>query len=200
MAAIIGLTGGIASGKSTVSSLLKEKGFTVIDADVAARIVVQPGEEAYKKIVETFGKDILLENGEINRPKLGDLVFRDEQKRLQLNAIVHPAVRKQMLLEKEQAIRNGKQTIFLDIPLLFESGLTWMVDKTIAVYVDENIQLQRLMKRNGLDKEAAEIRISAQMPLEEKASKADAVINNNGTITETKKQLEHIIEIWALRP
>ncbi|EHL73116.1 MULTISPECIES: dephospho-CoA kinase [Bacillus] len=200
MAAIIGLTGGIASGKSTVSSLLKEKGFTVIDADVAARIVVQPGEEAYKKIVETFGKDILLENGEINRPKLGDLVFRDEQKRLQLNAIVHPAVRKQMLLEKEQAIRNGKQTIFLDIPLLFESGLTWMVDKTIVVYVDENIQLQRLMKRNGLDKEAAEIRISAQMPLEEKASKADAVINNNGTITETKKQLEHIIEIWALRP
>jgi len=150
--------------------------------------------------VETFGKDILLENGEINRPKLGDLVFRDEQKRLQLNAIVHPAVRKQMLLEKEQAIRNGKQTIFLDIPLLFESGLTWMVDKTIVVYVDENIQLQRLMKRNGLDKEAAEIRISAQMPLEEKASKADAVINNNGTITETKKQLEHIIEIWALRP
>ncbi|MED1490492.1 dephospho-CoA kinase [Bacillus smithii] len=200
MAAIIGLTGGIASGKSTVSSLLKEKGFTVIDADVAARIVVQPGEEAYKKIVETFGKDILLENGEINRPKLGDLVFRDEQKRLQLNSIVHPAVRKQMLLEKEQAIRNGKQTIFLDIPLLFESGLTWMVDKTIVVYVDENIQLQRLMKRNGLDKEAAEIRISAQMPLEEKASKADAVINNNGTITETKKQLEHIIEIWALRP
>ncbi|MGG1291508.1 dephospho-CoA kinase [Bacillus smithii] len=200
MAAIIGLTGGIASGKSTVSSLLKEKGFTVIDADVAARIVVQPGEDAYKKIVETFGKDILLENGEINRPKLGDLVFRDEQKRLQLNSIVHPAVRKQMLLEKEQAIRNGKQTIFLDIPLLFESGLTWMVDKTIVVYVDENIQLQRLMKRNGLDKEAAEIRISAQMPLEEKASKADAVINNNGTITETKKQLEHIIEIWALRP
>ncbi|MEK4875615.1 dephospho-CoA kinase [Bacillus sp. FSL W8-0102] len=200
MAAIIGLTGGIASGKSTVSSLLKEKGFTVIDADVAARIVVQPGEEAYKKIVETFGKDILLENGEINRPKLGDLVFRDEQKRLQLNSIVHPAVRKQMLLEKEQAIRNGKQTIFLDIPLLFESGLTWMVDKTIVVYVDENIQLQRLMKRNGLDKEAAEIRILAQMPLEEKASKADAVINNNGTITETKKQLEHIIEIWALRP
>jgi dephospho-CoA kinase len=105
-----------------------------------------------------------------------------------------------MLLEKEQAIRNGKQTIFLDIPLLFESGLTWMVDKTIVVYVDENIQLQRLMKRNGLDKEAAAIRISAQMPLEEKASKADAVINNNGTITETKKQLEHIIEIWALRP
>lgn len=200
MAAIIGLTGGIASGKSTVSSLLKEKGFTVIDADVAARIVVQPGEEAYKKIVETFGKDILLENGDINRPKLGDLVFRNEQKRLQLNAIVHPAVRKQMLLEKEQAIRNGKKTIFLDIPLLFESGLTWMVDKTIVVYVDENIQLQRLMKRNGLDKEAAEIRISAQMPLEEKASKADAVINNNGTIAETKQQLEHIIEIWGLRP
>ncbi|MEJ9210249.1 dephospho-CoA kinase [Bacillus smithii] len=200
MAAIIGLTGGIASGKSTVSSLLKEKGFTVIDADVAARIVVQPGEEAYKKIVETFGKDILLENGDINRPKLGDLVFRDEEKRLQLNAIVHPAVRKQMLLEKEQAIRNGKQTIFLDIPLLFESGLTWMVDKTIVVYVDGNIQLQRLMKRNGLDKEAAEIRISAQMPLEEKASKADAVINNNGTIAETKQQLEHIIEIWGLRP
>ncbi|MGG4042213.1 dephospho-CoA kinase [Bacillus smithii] len=200
MAAIIGLTGGIASGKSTVSSLLKEKGFTVIDADVAARIVVQPGEDAYKKIVETFGKDILLENGEINRPKLGDLVFRDEQKRLQLNSIVHPAVRKQMLLEKEQAIRNGKQTIFFDIPLLFESGLTWMVDKTIVVYVDENIQLQRLMKRNGLDKEAAEIRISAQMPLEEKASKADAVINNNGTIAETKQQLEHIIEIWGLRP
>jgi dephospho-CoA kinase len=200
MACIIGLTGGIASGKSTVSNLLKEKGFTVIDADVAARMVVQPGEEAYKKIVNAFGKEILLENGEINRPKLGDLVFRNEQKRLQLNSIVHPAVRKQMLLEKEKAIRNGKQTIILDIPLLFESGLTWMVDKTIVVYVDGNIQLQRLMKRNGLDKEAAEIRISAQMSLEEKANKADAVINNNGTIAETKQQLEQIIEIWGLRP
>ncbi|MBE3569285.1 MAG: dephospho-CoA kinase [Bacillales bacterium] len=200
MAHIIGLTGGIASGKSTVSSLLKEKGYTVIDADAAAKIVVQPGEEAYNKIVNAFGKEILLENGEINRRKLGDLVFRNEQKRLQLNSIVHPAVRKQMLLEKEQAIRDGKQTVILDIPLLFESGLTWMVDKTIVVYVDGSIQLERLMKRNGLDKEDAEIRISAQMPLEEKVKKADAVIHNNGTIAETKQQLEQIIEKWGLRP
>lgn len=200
MAVIIGLTGGIASGKSTVSSLFREKGFTVIDADVAARTVVEPGKDAYKKIVNVFGKDILLENGDLNRPKLGDIIFRDKQKRLQLNSIVHPAVRQQLLMEKEQAIRNGKQTIILDIPLLFESGLTWMVDKTIVVFVDGKTQLQRLMKRNGLDKEAAEIRISAQMTLEEKVKKADAVINNNGTIAETKKQLEHIIEEWGLRP
>ncbi|AGT33069.1 dephospho-CoA kinase [Geobacillus genomosp. 3] len=196
MAVTIGLTGGIASGKSTVSAMMRELGLPVIDADEAARAVVEPGEEAYRQIVAAFGPDILQDDGSINRAKLGAIVFNDEQARKTLNAIVHPAVRRKMLAEKEAHIRSGAKTIVLDIPLLFESGLTAWVDKVLVVYVDDDVQLRRLMARNGFTKEEALARIRAQWPMAEKVKRADAVIDNNGTIEETRRQLLSILQQW----
>ncbi|MBH9967806.1 dephospho-CoA kinase [Rossellomorea oryzaecorticis] len=201
MATILGLTGGIASGKSTVSEMLSKKGYTVIDADLAARKVVEVGQPAYLAIVEEFGRSILhTDDDTINRAKLGDIVFHNEEMRKKLNGIVHPAVRGLMLSEKDQAIESGKNTIIMDIPLLYESDLTWMVDRTIVVYVDEETQLSRLMKRNQFTEQEASSRIASQFPLKGKIGLADAVINNNGTIEETGEQLEKILNDWDLRP
>jgi dephospho-CoA kinase len=196
MALTIGLTGGIASGKSTVTEMIRGLGIPVIDADQIARDVVKVGEEAYEQIIRAFGQDILQENGEIDRAKLGAIVFYNEKERKKLNAIVHPAVRRRMLAEKEAYVQKGAKTVVLDIPLLFESELTHFIDKIIVVYVDDDIQLERLMKRNGFSKEEALARIRSQMPLHEKVKKADAVINNNGTIEETKQQLLQILKEW----
>jgi dephospho-CoA kinase len=200
MAKIIGLTGGIASGKSTVSNLLRRKGFAIVDADIAARKVVEIGEDAYKQIVEAFGPEILQQDQNLDRKKLGTIVFNDEEKRLMLNQIVHPAVREYMQKEKETALKQGKETVIMDIPLLFESNLGYMVDQTILVYVEQSIQLQRLMDRNQFTEAEAMARIQSQMPLEEKIEKSDAVINNNGTIDETEQQLNEIITKWFLKP
>ncbi|MCM3455341.1 dephospho-CoA kinase [Heyndrickxia oleronia] len=200
MAKIIGLTGGIASGKSTVSNLLRRKGFAIVDADIAARKVVEIGEDAYKQIVEAFGPEILQQDQNLDRKKLGTIVFHDEEKRLMLNQIVHPAVREYMQKEKETALKQGKETVIMDIPLLFESNLGYMVDQTILVYVEQSIQLQRLMDRNQFTEAEAMARIQSQMPLEEKIEKSDAVINNNGTIDETEQQLNEIITKWFLKP
>jgi dephospho-CoA kinase len=196
MALIIGLTGGIASGKSTVARMLLELGIPVIDADQIAREVVEIGEDAYLQIVEKFGEEILQADKTIDRAKLGAIVFNDEEKRKLLNSIVHPAVRQKMLEQKEQYVKKGEKNIVLDIPLLFESNLTYLVDKILVVYVDDHIQLERLMERNCFSKEEAEARIKAQLPLKEKAAKADAVIDNNGTIEQTKEQLLNILKQW----
>jgi dephospho-CoA kinase len=196
MTLTIGLTGGIASGKSTVTGMIRELGIPVIDADQVARDVVKAGEEAYAQIVATFGRDILQANGEIDRAKLGAIVFHNEQERKKLNAIVHPAVRRRIMAEKEAYVQNGAKTIVLDIPLLFESELTHFIDKVIVVYVDDDVQLERLMRRNGFSEEEALARIRSQMPLREKVKKADAVINNNGTVEETKQQLLQILTKW----
>ena len=200
MKSIIGLTGGIASGKSTVSKLLIQKGFTVVDADAAARKAVAPGEPAFEKIIDVFGEVILNPDGTLNRSALGDIIFTNEELRKKLNGIVHPAVRAQMLAEKDQAFESGKQTVIMDIPLLFESNLTWMVDKTIVVYVDRETQLKRLMKRNSLTVEEATARIQSQMPLQEKKNLAQAVLDNTGTIENTLEQLDELIVRWNLLP
>ena len=200
MANIIGLTGGIASGKSTVSAFLQKKGYTIIDADLAARMVVEVGQPAYLAIVEAFGKGILQENGQIDRAGLGAIIFNDQTKRNLLNGIVHPAVRSMMLSHKDEAVENGKQTIIMDIPLLFESDLTWMVDRTIVVTVEKDVQLSRLMKRNKMTEEEAASRISSQLPLREKVEKADAVIDNNGSVEDTLKQVEELLTAWGLKP
>ncbi|SIQ15153.1 dephospho-CoA kinase [Peribacillus simplex] len=196
MGQIIGLTGGIASGKSTVSLYLQELGFTIVDADLASRAVVEPGEEAYHQVVKAFGEEILLPDGNIDRAKLGSIIFNDQEKRLLLNGIVHPAVRNWMRLKTEEALSSGEETVFMDIPLLFESKLTFMVEKTLLIYVDEQVQLQRLMNRNGLSETEALARINSQMPLADKKALADAVIDNNGNINETKRQVKTILSEW----
>ncbi|MFI8494225.1 dephospho-CoA kinase [Peribacillus butanolivorans] len=196
MGQIIGITGGIASGKSSVSLYIQELGFTIVDADVASRAVVEPGEEAYHQVVKAFGEDILLVDGNIDRVKLGSIIFHDQEKRLLLNSIVHPAVRNWMRLKTKKALAAGEETVFMDIPLLFESKLTFMVEKTLLVYVDERVQLERLMNRNGLSETDALARIQSQMPLADKKVLADAVIDNNGNLEETKKQVKTVLCNW----
>ncbi|MFS0780628.1 dephospho-CoA kinase [Bacillus sp. 1P06AnD] len=195
---IIGITGGIASGKSTVSAMITEMGYTVVDADVAARAVVEPGQKAYGTVVEQFGRDILCEDGTLNRAKLGGIIFHDEEKRLLLNSIVHPAVREYMDEQRDAAFARGESVVFMDIPLLFESKLQGTVDQSILVYVDYVVQLKRLMERNGFSEEEAKARIRSQMPLEDKKAMADAVIENNGSIEETKEQIRHILHRWSI--
>lgn len=198
MTIVIGLTGGIASGKSTVSSMFRKLNIPVIDADAIAREVVEQGKPAYDQIVKAFGQAILYEDGSINRKKLGDIIFQDEQKRAILNGIVHPAVRAEMNARKEEYIRNGEAAVVLDIPLLFESKLTYLVQKTLLVYVDQKTQIKRLMERNGFTKEEADARISSQMPLVDKIKLADAMLNNNGTLEETTLQLLRVLKQWSI--
>ncbi len=198
MTVVIGLTGGIASGKSTVANMIKDLHIPVIDADIIARQVVEAGEEAYLQIVQAFGEEILLSNGEIDRAKLGSIIFHDTDKRLLLNSIVHPAVRKRMNEKKDAYIQAGEPAVVLDIPLLFESKLTSLVDKVLLIYVNSDIQLERLMKRNNLSEEEAKARIASQMPLAEKVALADEVINNNGSMKETEEQLHEIFKKWEI--
>ncbi|WP_047981621.1 dephospho-CoA kinase [Ornithinibacillus contaminans] len=198
MGVVIGLTGSIASGKSTVSGMFKKLNIPVIDADQIARDVVVPGEAAYHQIVAEFGEDILLADKTIDRKKLGSIIFADKEKREALNAIVHPVVRSQMLYEKEQYLAANKTCIVMDIPLLYESNLTHLVDKVLVVYVDESVQLERLMNRDGSTIEAAMERIDSQIPVKEKVKQADAVINNNGTIQDSYQQLKDILKQWNI--
>ena len=199
MSLTIGLTGGIASGKSTVSKMFQAIGIQVIDADIEARLAVEKGERAYNDIVNYFGDEILQQDGSINREKLGSIVFHDELKRKALNSFVHPAVRERMLAKVEEAKDNGSQAIVLDIPLLIEGKLQYMADKILLVYVDEETQLKRLMDRNQFSKEDALARINSQMPLKEKIEFADAVIDNNATIENTEQQLKEILTQWGLK-
>lgn len=193
---IIGLTGSIATGKSTVSRMLKQKGYPIVDADEISRLVVEPGSPVLNKIEEAFGSDVLLQNGSLNREKLGNLIFNDEEKRQKLNSIIHPAVRLEMLRQKEEWLEKGKTTIIMDIPLLFESNLQSYVDKIIVVSATPDIQKERLIARNGYSADEADARINSQLPIAEKENGADAVINNNGALEETESQLDALLHEW----
>ncbi|WP_285853393.1 dephospho-CoA kinase [Sporosarcina luteola] len=193
---IIGLTGSIATGKSTVSRMLKQKGYPIVDADEISRLVVEPGSPALDQIAQEFGGDVLLPDGALNREKLGSLIFNDEEKRQVLNGIVHPAVRKEMIRQKEEWLDKGANTVIMDIPLLFESKLQSYVDKIIVVSAKPSIQRERLIARNGYSTEEADARINSQLPIAEKELGADAVINNDGTMDETEIQLNGILLEW----
>lgn len=196
MTLVIGLTGGIASGKSTVSQMIKEKGIRVVDADIIAKEAVTKGSAALHQIVQTFGEEVLLPNGELNRQQLGAIIFSDEEKRKKLNAIVHPEVRKEMLEQRDEGVSNNETFVVLDIPLLFESKLEGLVDRIIVVYTTPELQLSRLMNRNDLSEEEALNRIHSQQPLEEKCQKADRVIENTKDLAFIRKQLENILNEW----
>ena len=196
MTLVIGLTGGIASGKSTVSQMIKEKGIQVVDADVIAKEAVSKGSAALHQIVQTFGEEVLLPNGELDRQQLGAIIFSDEEKRKKLNAIVHPEVRKEMLEQRDEGVSNNETFVVLDIPLLFESKLEGLVDRIIVVYTTPELQLSRLMNRNDLSEEEALNRIHSQQPLEEKCQKADRVIENTKDLAFIRKQLENILNEW----
>ncbi|NXH22788.1 DCAKD protein, partial [Bucco capensis] len=187
---LVGLTGGIASGKSTVVAVLRELGCAVIDADLIAREVVQPHCKAYRQIVHSFGTQILLENGEINREALGDIIFSQPEKRQLLNSITHPEIQKEMLKQILKYFVLGYHYVILDIPLLFETNrLTKFMKYTVLVYCDPATQLRRLMQRSGLSRAQAAARIAAQVPLEQKRSLATHLIDNCGERESTRRQV-----------
>ncbi|KAJ0016070.1 hypothetical protein NQD34_014360 [Periophthalmus magnuspinnatus] len=187
---LVGLTGGIASGKSTVSSMLRELGCPIIDADVVARKVVEQNTPAYHRIVYHFGSEVLLENGEIDRQKLGQLIFSNAEKRKLLNSITHPEIHKAMLKQILFYFLRGYRYVVLDVALLFETRrLTQFLNHTVVVYCDPATQLLRLMQRDGLTQEQAEQRVAAQMPLNEKRGLANHVIENSGSREDTHRQV-----------
>ncbi|ACL69247.1 dephospho-CoA kinase [Halothermothrix orenii] len=189
---IIGLTGGIASGKSTVSNILKELGACIIDADRIAHKILKKGQPGWRGVVGYFGTDIIDDKGEIDRKKLGKLVFNKPEERKKLEKITHPIIISQ-IKDEIVSLKNKCNLIILDAPLLFEANLDRLVDRVWVVYVDRDIQLRRLQERDGLSREEAILRIETQMPLKEKARLADIVIDNNGSIKKLKKQ---VIKHW----
>ncbi|HHW6501682.1 TPA: dephospho-CoA kinase [Staphylococcus aureus] len=193
MPKVIGLTGGIASGKSTVSELLSVFGFKVVDADKAAREAVKKGSKGLAQVREVFGDEAIDENGEMNRRYMGDLVFNHPEKRLELNAIIHPIVRDIMEEEKHEYLKQGYNVI-MDIPLLFENELENTVDEVWVVYTSESIQMDRLMQRNNLSLEDAKARVYSQISIDKKSRMADHVIDNLGDKLELKQNLERLLE------
>jgi len=186
---IIGLTGGIASGKSTVSTMLAELGAYIIDADEIARTIVMPNQPAWHDIVAHFGSEILLPDGTINRFLLGEKIFKDQLERLCLEQITHHYIKDQIKKYIGSAELLGKSVVVLDIPLLFEIGWQTMVDEIWVVYVDEEVQVSRLMTRNQLTHEQAMDRMNAQINLAEKIKHADVVIDNNQDINHARMQV-----------
>ena len=188
MGKLIGLTGGIASGKSTTSNYLKDKGYIVLDADVYAKKIMEPGQVAYENIVNYFGPEIVNEDRTINRKALGNLVFNNKDKLKQLNQFTHPEVKRLMREDQEKYLPENH--VFLDIPLLFENNRHEMCDLVITVYVTYDNQLERLMTRNGFSEEEAKSRIASQMNLDEKKRRSDVVFDNNTTKEALYQQID----------
>ncbi|GGC79975.1 dephospho-CoA kinase [Enterococcus wangshanyuanii] len=189
MGMILGLTGGIATGKSTVVEIFKEAGFPIVDADVIAREVVEPGTRGLQAIVDAFGPEILFSDGSLDRKKLGKLIFSDKQKRDHLNHVLSPFLRA-AILEDIDRKKNMSSLVIVDIPLLYEGGYDAVVDQVAVVYIPEEVQLSRLMERDNLSSLEAAQRIDSQMPIEEKKRRADLIFDNQKTVEETKKQVK----------
>ncbi|PRY84002.1 dephospho-CoA kinase [Alkalibacterium olivapovliticus] len=189
MTFVLGLTGGIATGKSSASSFFKKKGIPVVDADIGAREIMEPGQKTYAKVIGLFGDTILNENRTIDRKKLGSIVFNDKDKMDQLNAVVRKDIYDWIQKEKEGFINSGYPLIVLDIPLLYEAGYDSEVDAVMVIVTNEATQLKRLMERDNISESEAISRIKSQHPISSKQIKADIVIDNNGTIEQTYEQL-----------
>ncbi|OEL08917.1 dephospho-CoA kinase [Staphylococcus equorum] len=192
MPKVIGLTGGIASGKSSVSELLTVHGFKVVDADVASRQAVEKGTKGLEQVKEAFGEEAIDEDGNMNRSYVGDVIFNHPEKRLELNEIIHPIVRDIMEEEKEVYLEQGYNVI-MDIPLLFENDLQDTVDEVWLVYTSESIQIDRLMERNNLSMEDAKARVYSQISIDKKRRMADREIDNRDTKLELKQNLERML-------
>jgi len=187
---LYGLTGSIATGKSTVAAMLRELGAVVLDADQIAREVVAVGEPGWKQVAEAF-PDVIGEDGTIDRRKLGRLVFADAQQRRKLEAIIHPLVFERIKTQG-QLLEQDNQIVFADIPLLYETNSHTWLDWVVVVYVPQEVQLRRLIQRDKLSEAEAWSRIQAQMSIEEKRKLADYVIDNSGSLAETKVQVDRL--------
>lgn len=193
---IIGLTGGIATGKSTVAGYLEELGATIIDADQLSRAAVVSGSPALARIREQFGSGILLQDGGLDRQALRTLVFQDSQKRQQLEAILHPAIRRMAEDRLAAARQSGHKVVVYMAPLLVEANAAGLVDEIWVVSVRTEVQLERLMNRDSCNREAAQRIVAAQMPLADKERYGVVVIDNSGSLEETRRQ---VIAAWQQR-
>lgn len=194
-ALLIGLTGGIASGKSSVSSLLVKHGALLVDADQVARDIVEQGQPALKEITSFFGQAILHEDGSLNRAALGAIVFSDKDKLAKLESITHPAIRSKMLSTIDRyKDENPDAIIVADIPLLYETNQMHLYEAIVVVYVPRKMQIERLVARNNITLDVATSRVDIQMDIEQKRALADYVIDNSGSIEETEKQVVELIQ------
>ena len=190
---LIGLTGGVGSGKSTVAGILRDLGADIVDADEASHAVYAPGTPGFDAVVREFGPEYV-RDGQVDRVRLGRLVFDDVDARARLNAIVHPLVRDWMAERTREAAERGAEVVIQDVPLLYENGLADLFSSVVLVYVPEDVQLERLVEGRGLAEDRARAMIAAQMPIDEKRRRAHHVIDNSGTREETRRQVE---EVWA---
>jgi len=189
---LIGLTGGIATGKSTVCKILKDLGVEIIDADQIAHNVLK-NKEVVKNIKKEFGFHILDDNGEIDRKKLGQVVFNDQKKLKKLESFTHPKIF-EIIKNRLEVLDTDNKLVVLDAPLLFEVALDKEVDETWVIYADKKTQIKRIVKRDNLTKKEAEKRIDTQMPLNKKIEKADVVIDNEGSIKSLREKIKKLVE------
>ncbi len=191
---LLGVTGGIASGKSTVSEILEDLGASLIDLDIIARQVVEPGTPAINNIINYFGKQVLCEDGELDRKKLSNIVFRDMEKRKKLESFTHPPIFEELYKQVDEIVKKTPNAIIqVSIPLLIEKNLQFMFDKIVVVYISQEKQVERLSLRDGISKADAANILKSQLPIDEKVGYADFVINNENSIEETRRQ---VVEMW----
>lgn len=190
---VVGLTGGIASGKTTFAHALRARGVPVVDADALSRAAVAPGTPALAEIVREFGAEVLAPDGGLDRRRMGDRVFSDASARRRLEAIVHPAVRRATAEETARLGAAGHELVFYDTPLLFEVGLERVLDSVVVVFAPPEEQRARLVARDGLRPEEAAARLAAQLPIEEKAARADFVVDNTGDVAELGPKADRLL-------
>ena len=193
MGKIIGITGGIASGKSTVTNFLRQQGFQVVDADAVVHQLQKPGGRLCKALVQHFGQEIILENGELNRSLLASLIFSNPEEREWSRITQGEIIREELATLRDQLVQT-KEIFFMDIPLLFEQDYASWFDETWLVYVDRDVQVERLMKRDQLSQNEAESRLAAQWPLEKKKDLASHVLDNNGNQDQLLTQVRILLE------
>ena len=191
MRKVIGVTGGIASGKSNVISIIKGQDFKVIDCDLINHNLQKINMPIYNAIKEAFGSSYFLDNGELDRKKLGELIFHNENEKLKLNSISHPIIKEEVLKE----INKADGIVFVDVPLLYESKFDSLCDKVICVYLNRKAQIERLMERDHIDYSYAKSKIASQMDLDQKRDLADYVIDSKGSFQETEHQVLKILEM-----
>ena len=193
MGKIIGITGGIASGKSTVTNFLRQQGFQVVDADAVVHQLQKPGGRLFEALVQHFGQKIILENGELNRPLLASHIFSNPDEREWSKRTQGEIIREELATLRDQLVQT-EAIFFMDIPLLFEQDYASWFNETWLVYVDRDIQVERLMKRDHLSKDEAEFRLAAQWPLDKKKDLASHVLNNNGNLDQLLTQVRILLE------
>ena len=194
MTYFLGLTGGIASGKSTADDFFKKKNIPIIDSDLIAHKIMEVGQAGYQAVVDYFGSKILTDNQTINRRKLGEIVFNDQAKLKKLNSLTHQLVHQEIKRQMEQYRLNQEKLVVIDVPLLFESGFESLCDGVLVISISPELQLKRLMKRNNFTEKEALSRINNQMPLSEKEKRATYVVANTGTINDLEKKLSDLLQ------